>query len=306
MKIKKNLKKGIFRVVIILCLSIIIIKYAHPYLNTIELKNNNGGTIINDDNSSASDSSSDNIIYNDSIYDNVSSEKNNIGTIKERLKKLSEKDERINEVLENYNNYPESLLDMLSRNIEMIDFVLDYPEKKGKIFSETIGKVKKGTFPLLLQWDSRWGYGKYGDDNVAISGCAPTALSMVIAGLTGKNNITPYDVAKYAEKDGHYSSGTGTSWSLMTLGSKHFGIEGTELALTKNNIYNSLESGKPIICSMRKGDFTTVGHFIVLVGIEDGKIKINDPNSKERSSILWDYERIKSQIKNLWVFSKSK
>ena len=54
---------------------------------------------------------------------------------------------------------------------------------------------------------------------------------------------------------------------------------------------------------MRKGDFTTTGHFIVLVGIEDGKIKVNDPNSKERSNLLWDYERLEYQIKTLWEFS---
>lgn len=303
MKHKRKLKKG-FKTLFILVLGIIILKYAYPYLNDIEIDSN--GSIIIDDNISTNESTSNNNnnYVDDSIYDSVSSEKNNVGTIKERLKKLSKEDSRINEILDNYNDYPEALLDMLSRNIKMTDFVLDYPEKKGKIFSETIGKVKKGTFPLLLQWDSRWGYGKYGDDNVAIGGCAPTALSMVIAGLTGKNNITPYDVAKYSEKDGHYLSGTGTSWSLMTLGSKHFGVEGKELPLTKNNIYNALESGKPIICSMRKGDFTTVGHFIVLVGIEDGKIKINDPNSEERSSILWEYDRIEKQIKNLWVFTR--
>lgn len=128
---------------------------------------------------------------------------------------------------------------------------------------------------------------------------------MVIAGLTGKNNITPYDIAKYSEEEGYYLTGTGTSWDLMTLGIKYFGIEGKEIPLTKNNVYRALESGNPIICSMGKGDFTTTGHFIVLVGIENNKIKINDPNSVERSSVLWEYERIEYQIKNLWEFTIS-
>jgi len=186
MKHKRKLKKG-FKILFILVIGIIIFKYAYPYLNGIEI-DSDGSIIIDDDISTNESTSNDNNNYvDDSIYDSVSSENNNVGTIKERLKKLSQEDSRINEILDNYNEYPEALLDMLSRNIKMVDFVLDYPEKKGKIFSETIGKVKKGTFPLLLQWDSRWGYGKYGDDNVAIGGCAPTALSMVIAGLSGKN-----------------------------------------------------------------------------------------------------------------------
>ena len=297
MKRKRRLKKSFKRTLFILIISVILFIYAYPYLNSIEL-NADGSLIIN----------RNDILNNsedDSVYDSISSEKSNVGTIKERLKKLSKEDKRINKILDNYNEYPEQLLDMLSRNIGMIDFVLEYPEKNGKIFSETIGEIKKGTFPLLLQWDTRWGYGKYGDNNVAISGCAPTALSMVIAGLTGKNNITPYDIAKYSEEEGYYLTGTGTSWDLMTLGIKYFGIEGKEIPLTKNNVYRALESGNPIICSMGKGDFTTTGHFIVLVGIENNKIKINDPNSVERSSVLWEYERIEYQIKNLWEFTIS-
>ena len=57
----------------------------------------------------------------------------------------------------------------------------------------------------------------------------------------------------------------------------------------------------PIICSMRAGDFTTTGHYIVLVGCEDGLIRVNDPNSHANSEKLWSYEQIESQIRNLWV-----
>ena len=187
MKKKRKLKKGFKRKILILLIGIIVLKYSYPFLNSIELKD---GTLIINQNDKV----------DNSIYDSVSSQKNNVGTINDRLKKLSKEDKRINEILDEYNDYPELLLDMLSRNIKMLDFVLDYPDKNGKVYADTIGKVEKGKFPLLLQWDQRWGYGKYGDDNIAIGGCAPTALSMVIAGLTGKNNITPYDVAKHSEQ----------------------------------------------------------------------------------------------------------
>ena len=63
-----------------------------------------------------------------------------------------------------------------------------------------------------------------------------------------------------------------------------------------------LNKGQPIICSVGPGDFTTEGHFILLEGIKDEKIIINDPNSLKRSNKLWKYEDIESQIKNLWVF----
>lgn len=221
-----------------------------------------------------------------------------------RLLVLSNQDGRIHTILEHMDDYPEELLDMLSRNLEMLDFVLEFPEKKGQIFENTIGNVKKGTFPLLLQWDSRWGYASYGENYLAISGCAPTALAMVVAGLTGKNSITPYTISQFALENGYYIDGVGTSWDLMTEGSKHFGIMGKEITLSKQSIYSSLEQGHPIICSMRPGDFTTQGHFIVLVGIWEDKIMVNDPNSKKRSAQLWEYETLEYQIKNLWSFQR--
>ncbi|MBQ4602689.1 MAG: hypothetical protein IJB24_07500 [Clostridia bacterium] len=50
------------------------------------------------------------------------------------------------------------------------------------------------------------------------------------------------------------------------------------------------------------GGFTENGHFILLSGIEDGKIKINDPNSIANSKKLWEFEDISGQIKNLWRY----
>lgn len=238
---------------------------------------------------------------NEEIENNNQSNKDQIVN---KLRIMQQQEERIKTIIEHDQDYPEELLDMLSRNIEMLDFVLDFPEKKGQVTAKTIGEVKKGSYPLLLQWDPRWGYGTYGDNYLAINGCAPTALSMVIAGLTGKNKITPTKIAKYAEEQGYYIKEVGTSWSLMTEGSKYFGVVGKPITLSQNAIYQSLKVGHPIICSMRKGDFTTKGHFIVLTGLLDGKIKVNDPNSKERSNQLWEYETLEYQIKNLWSFQE--
>ena len=126
---------------------------------------------------------------------------------------------------------------------------------------------------------------------------------MVVAGLTGDEKTTPYKVAKYAADNGYYVEGTGTAWSLMAKGCKHFGLQSKELVLDKNIIFSELENGHPIICSMGPGDFTSTGHFIVFAGIKDGKIQVNDPNSKKRTK-LWDYDKLKDQINNLWVFTQ--
>lgn len=233
-------------------------------------------------------------------YDDVSSLKNSSGSIKSRLKKLSRQDGRIKTILKNYNDYPEALLDSLSKDIDLLDFVVGYTENDRKVSKEDI-EIKEGEIPLLLQWDKRWGYDLYGENIIAISGCAPTSLAMVIQGLT-KNPVTPTEIANFSQDNGYYINGTGTSWSLITEGDKNYGVNASVIPLSKEKIYSELNQNHPIICSMREGDFTTQGHFIVLSKIENGKIKVNDPNSKKRSSMLWDYERLAPQIKNLWSF----
>lgn len=212
--------------------------------------------------------------------------------------------EKIEKIKENSKEYPKELLELLEHNKETADFVYDYPKKKNNKPAKTIGKISSGKIPELLQWDERWGYAEYVDNMIAINGCGPTALSMVAAGLTGDNRITPYKVAKYAGKNGYYVEGTGTAWSLMTEASRHFGVRGREISLDENVVVAELASGHPIICSVGPGDFTSSGHFIVLAGIEEGKIKVNDPNSRERSR-RWDYDRLSGQINNLWAFDKN-
>ena len=200
-------------------------------------------------------------------------------------------------------NMSDTLRQLVKNNPETIDFVRDYQTKKDVPPAENIGEVTAGVIPHLLQWDERWGYQIYGDNMIAVNGCGPTVISMVASGLTGDNTITPYRVAKFAEQNGYYEGDAGTSWALMTEGAAQFGVYGEEMGLSKEAVFSSLENGNPIICSMSPGDFTTTGHFIVLVGIEDGKIRVNDPNSVKRSEKLWDYETLYPQISNLWVYT---
>ena len=241
--------------------------------------------------------------YKDIQLQNLVSHNTENEGIEERLQKMSNYDLRIKDIVENKSQYPEELLELLTTNIETIEFVFDYPEKKDNLPATIVEEAKSGEIPLLLQWDERWGYQNYGDGMLAVNGCGPTALSMVIVGLTGNKQATPYQVAQYAEQNGYYVEGVGSSWSMMTDIGSHFGIQGREISLDKDNIQTELESGHPIICAMRPGDFTTTGHFIVLTGMKDGKICVHDPNSKKSSEKLWDYETLEGQINHLGSFT---
>ena len=223
--------------------------------------------------------------------------------IEEKLKELAGEYDEFSEVYEMRDNYPKDMLAALCNNPEMVDFVKGYFDAEKKASGEITRSELEERFPLFLQWDKRWGYASYGNSNIGMSGCAPTCLSMVIVGLTGNKDATPAQVANFAWKNGYYIEGTGTSWSLMTNGCLEYGISGREISLDKDIIFRELEQGHPVICSVRAGDFTTSGHFILLVGVEDGKIKVNDPNSTYRSKETWDYDKLREQIKNLWAFS---
>lgn len=259
---------------------------------TIFFYNNKKEKIDKEEQISHSNTSSESAYYN-----TVTQEKEPL----KKLEELSKKDKRIKTIIENKDSYPEILLMMLSKNIDMTDYVYHYNKYKGQVFSDNIGKVKKGQYPLLLQYDKRWGYGNYGDSVIAISGCGPTSVAMVIAGLTGRNDITPYDIAKYAYENGYYENGT--SWDFFTKGVIKYGIIGKEISLSESVMVKELKKGHPIICSMRPGDFTTTGHLILITDYKNGKFKINDPNSKERSNKSWSYQTLNVQIKNLWSFT---
>ena len=223
--------------------------------------------------------------------------------VQQKLQALAQEYPEFEEVYDNADAYPQKLLVALCNNPEMIDYVKGYLNADGSGSGWLTTDEMSQQFPLLLQWDKRWGYIPYGDNVIGLSGCAPTCLSMVIVGLTGNKDATPDAIAQYATDNGYYVDGVGTAWSLMTAVDS-YGVIGQETTLSEDNIYNELENGNPIICSMRPGDFTSVGHFIVLTGMEDGKIRVNDPNSLTRSRQLWDYSTLSDQISNLWVFEK--
>lgn len=203
-----------------------------------------------------------------------------------------------------YGEYPQSLIDLYERNPETKDFVLNYPFRKDTGVDLSAWEGSR-TVPLFLQWNPMWGYERYGKDFLAVTGCGPTCLAMVGYYLTGDENMNPRQVAQFAQENGYYSRGSGSSWTLISEGSGGLGLKATEIPLVRKKMVDALEAGKPIICAMREGDFTTTGHYIVLRGVEDGQFQVNDPNSVVNSEKLWSYEQIEGQIRNLWVMEKA-
>lgn len=171
------------------------------------------------------------------------------------------------------------------------------------IVSTPRSEWRAGEVPHLYQTDPAWASHPYAGGNVEKNGCGPTCLSMVYVALTGRDDLDPAAMADFAERGGYVQDGM-TAWALMSDGAAELGLLSEELPADADSVRAALEAGSPVICSVRPGDFTTTGHFIVLAGMaEDGRVVVRDPNSAERSSQTWDLQRVLDQCANLWAFS---
>ena len=161
-------------------------------------------------------------------------------------------------------------------------------------------ELTPGEIPYLLQYDSRWAYHGYGSSYMGYTACGPTCLSMAALALTGNPAYTPPFVADWAEANGHYVPGAGTAWTLFTTGAAAFGLNGTAISAGEEDLTARLERGEIIVASMLPGDFTTSGHFILIVKSEALGFRVYDPNSMALSRPYWTYDTLAPQIAQLW------
>lgn len=161
---------------------------------------------------------------------------------------------------------------------------------------------KQGTLPHLYQTDPAWADQPYAGGTVRVNACGPTCLTMVYVCLTGRTDMDPARMSAFADQNNFAPTGA-TEWSFMTSGANMLGIQSTQIHPTRESIENALAGGRPVICSVHPGDFTSVGHFIVLGGIDDrGMVEVFDPNSPFNSAQRWPIQRILNQIKACWSF----
>ncbi len=222
----------------------------------------------------------------------------------ERLSELGQNNPVIQEIYNNYSLYPESLLVALANNPEMADFAVGYPDGERNTADGLTSHEKEQDFPLLLQWDPRWGYQPYGTDNIGLAGCGPTCMSMALFYLTRDEKLTPDRIAAYSMENGYYVEGTGTAWALMEDMPKLYDIRLTKPGMSGRAMKSALDDGAVIICAMGEGDFTVAGHFIVIYGYDAKGFKVNDPNCVARSSRKWAFQDLEPQIKNIWAYEK--
>lgn len=200
-------------------------------------------------------------------------------------------------------DYPVWFEEVLAISGENLDFLLNYPYRYGVPQTIDISDVSRDTVPLFIQWDDRWGYLDYNGNICGVSGCGPTCLSMVAYYWTGNADYTPAYMLQFATENRYAVPGQGTDWNLFNKGAVELGFEVETISKVEKHVANKLKAGIPVVVSMAPGTFTTTGHFMVLVGYEDGKFRINDCNSPERSARLWEWEEFEAEVRQFWAIS---
>ena len=224
----------------------------------------------------------------------------------EKIREMSQYFPLLHIVYDNQEQYGNSLIMALAGNPEMADFAAGLLTREHIVTGGLRDDEVPEDYPLFLQWDIRWGYMPYGSTggNMGSSGCGPACLSMAIFYLTGDRTCTPDAVAKYSEDNGYYVAGAGTAWSLLYDYPTTHGLTSVSVGKSESSFKAELDKGNILICSVREGNFTTGGHFILIYGYDENGFKVNDPKCIYRSRLSWTYKQIKGDIKKTWSIGK--
>jgi len=153
--------------------------------------------------------------------------------------------------------------------------------------------------PQLFQFNYRTTICRYDGipRSVSTSGCNVTCLSMVIAYLTGDSVQNPQVLFKWAVKNGLYH-GDGLGHDQMSKIAAQYDVASEWIGRDGDAVVAALKNGIPVIAHMGPGLFTEYGHYIVLRGVtENGKILVNDPNSRSNSSRAFPLRTILREAK---------
>lgn len=217
------------------------------------------------------------------------------------LKTQAETDSDIKNIVENEAIYPDIVIKHLAINTELIEFALFYPAQISIPFNGDFTiDADTSEIPLFLNYDERWAYADYGTTVLGLDGNAPVCLSMAYVYLTGDGSKNPIIVGDFSMDNGYLKENDVTDFKLMTEGAEELGLQSTELDLNKDNLILALEEGNVVICAVSPGDFTRDRSFIVIKEYRNGFFYVNDPASKARSQVGWDYNRLSSQISAMW------
>lgn len=172
------------------------------------------------------------------------------------------------------------------------------PEQKGVSYTVMLN-TSMGPMLYYNQADNRWGDYLYGgQDPMKKYGCGPTAVAMIINSFSS-TPTTPVSAAEWAADNGCYAPQGGSYHNLIqdSLSAHGIHVESVQQR-TAGNAAGLLDSGHILIALMGKGALTDNGHFILITEyLNNGNVRIADPNSYENSTKEWKLAQLMSELK---------
>ena len=155
------------------------------------------------------------------------------------------------------------------------------------------------TLCYFNQGDEQWKDKPFGRDPIGRYGCGPTALAMLVSGMTG-NLVTPEAMAAWAASQGYAALHSGSYLSIVSGTAKRYGLDCVSIPVAEagaDTLYDALSTGGIVVALMGPGHFTSGGHFILLHGTTlSGGILVADPNSRDNSLAVWEPDVILSEL----------
>lgn len=137
------------------------------------------------------------------------------------------------------------------------------------------------------QADSRWAnvmYSSIGDRSQTMksSACGPTSAAIIVS--SSKGTILPTTMASLFVDNGYRTSNNGTAWAAFPFVADYFNFNEYHTTSDFDTMINYLKQKNDngsskyyVVASCASGLFTSGGHYIVLVGDNNGTITVYDP-----------------------------
>lgn len=147
-----------------------------------------------------------------------------------------------------------------------------------------------------------------GTMSIGGAGCGPTSAAMLISTLTGRT-YSPIGTFKWCCEHGYMYLNQGTAYTYFEPQFEAFGIRckmlpGANYGQThypnRTTVEKMLKEGYYFIALMKKGLWTSGGHYVVAWWADD-KIRINDPASTRYERLNGDPDTFFSQAKYFWA-----
>lgn len=158
-------------------------------------------------------------------------------------------------------------------------------------------------YPYFIQWDVPWGMINYAGGYYGKTGCGPTCLAIVYNILKPQDARTPLQMAEFATQNKYITLNAGTPWTLFSEGAGKLGLNVQQISTDPTKMKQQLEAGKPLVLALGPGDFTSTGHYVVVVKFDKDGFVLLDPFNPANTEKRWSFEQLKSQIRTVWAFS---